>query len=102
MSVKVRGCSCSSVFVRSPNSLTGAGPSHTIQSVSYAKAMAQAALVLRPATKKAQREASVEGLLMAARALFVSQGYRHTTVDEIALAAHLTKGAVYFYFRNKE
>jgi len=64
--------------------------------------MAQAALALRPATKKAQREASVEGLLMAARALFVSQGYRHTTVDEIALAAHLTKGAVYFYFRNKE
>jgi AcrR family transcriptional regulator len=39
---------------------------------------------------------------MAARALFVSQGYRHTTVDEIAEAAHLTKGAVYFYFRNKE
>ena len=64
--------------------------------------MAQAALSLRPATKKAQREASVEGLLMAARALFVSQGYRHTTVDEIAEAAHLTKGAVYFYFRNKE
>ncbi len=64
--------------------------------------MPQAALALRPATKKAQREASVEGLLMAARALFVSQGYRHTTVDEIAEAARLTKGAVYFYFRNKE
>jgi TetR/AcrR family transcriptional repressor of nem operon len=64
--------------------------------------MPATALALRPATKKAQREASVEGLLMAARALFVSQGYRHTTVDEIAEAAHLTKGAVYFYFRNKE
>ena len=58
--------------------------------------------IVRPATKKAQREASVEGLLAAARKLFVSQGYRHTTVDEIAVAAHLTKGAVYFYFRNKE
>jgi len=58
--------------------------------------------IVRPATKKAQREASVEGLLAAARSLFVSQGYRHTTVDEIAEAAHLTKGAVYFYFRNKE
>ena len=58
--------------------------------------------IVRPATKKAQREASVEGLLAAARSLFVSQGYRHTTVDEIAVAAHLTKGAVYFYFRNKE
>lgn len=64
--------------------------------------MAIAVLAPRPATKKAQREASVEGLLMAARALFVLQGYRHTTVDEIAEAAHLTKGAVYFYFRNKE
>jgi AcrR family transcriptional regulator len=61
-----------------------------------------AALAVRPATKKARREASVEGLLAAARALFVSQGYRHTTVDAIAEAADLTKGAVYFYFRNKE
>jgi len=58
--------------------------------------------IVRPTTKKAQREASVEGLLAAARALFVSQGYRHTTVDEIAESARLTKGAVYFYFRNKE
>ncbi|MCW5770014.1 MAG: TetR/AcrR family transcriptional regulator [Rhodospirillaceae bacterium] len=64
--------------------------------------MALAAVATRPNTKKAQREASVEGLLAAARSLFVSQGYRHTTVDEIAVAAHLTKGAVYFYFRNKE
>jgi len=64
--------------------------------------MPQVALALRPATKKAQREASVEGLLTAARSLFVSQGYKHTTVDEIAEAARLTKGAVYFYFRNKE
>jgi AcrR family transcriptional regulator len=64
--------------------------------------MAQAALAFRPTTKKAQREASVEGLLAAARALFVSRGYRHTAVDDIAEAAHLTKGAVYFYFRNKE
>ncbi len=64
--------------------------------------MLQTALALRPATKRAQREASVEGLLAAARALFVSQGYRHTTVDAIAEAARLTKGAVYFYFRNKE
>src|SRR5262245_10322248 len=64
--------------------------------------MPHTALALRPATKKAQREASVEGLLTAARALFVLQGYKHTTVDEIAVAARLTKGAVYFYFRSKE
>ena len=56
----------------------------------------------RPATKKEQREASVEALLQAALGLFVSQGYRHTTVEQIAGAAGLTKGSVYFYFRNKE
>ncbi len=56
----------------------------------------------RPSTKKAQREASMENLLGAALRLFVSQGYRHTSVEEIAEAARLTKGAVYFYFRNKD
>lgn len=56
----------------------------------------------RPATKREQREASVENLLVAALGLFVSRGYRHTSVDQIAAAAGLTKGAVYFYFRNKE
>ena len=59
-------------------------------------------LAVRPATKKAQRAASTEKLLVAALRLFVSQGYRHTTVDEIALSSGLTKGAVYFYFRSKE
>src|SRR5687767_11553124 len=53
-------------------------------------------------TKRAQREASLESLLEAALALFVSQGYRHTSVEEIAEAAGLTKGAIYFYFRSKE
>jgi AcrR family transcriptional regulator len=60
------------------------------------------ALSPRPGTKKAQREASVEALLGAALRLFVSRGYNPTTVEEIAEAAGLTKGAVYFYFRNKE
>lgn len=55
----------------------------------------------RPATKREQREVSVENILTAALGLFVSQGYRHTTVEQIAAAAALTKGAVYFYFRNK-
>jgi AcrR family transcriptional regulator len=53
-------------------------------------------------TKRAQREASLENLLEAALRLFVSQGYRHTSVEDIAEVAGLTKGAVYFYFRNKE
>ena len=56
----------------------------------------------KPATKRAQRAASVEKLLGAALALFVSQGYRHTTVEQIAEAADLTKGSVYFYFKSKD
>lgn len=61
-----------------------------------------APLDTRPATKREQREASMENLLRAALGLFVSQGYRSTTVEQIAEAADLTKGSVYFYFRNKE
>lgn len=56
----------------------------------------------RPTTKQAQREASIEKLRAAGLSLFVSQGYRHTTVEQIAETAGLTKGSVYFYFRNKE
>ena len=59
------------------------------------------AAATRPTTKKEQREASVEKLLAAALAQFVSRGYRHTTVEQIADTAGLTKGSVYFYFRSK-
>jgi AcrR family transcriptional regulator len=56
-----------------------------------------------PATKKVeQRQASMELLLEASLRLFVSQGYRATNLEQIASAARLTKGAVYFYFRSKE
>lgn len=61
----------------------------------------RAAPLPRPATKAAQREASTEALLAASLALFVSQGYQHTSVEQIAARAGLTKGSVYFYFRNK-
>lgn len=61
----------------------------------------QLKVVTKPATKREQREASVENILGAALKLFVSQGFRHTTVDRIADTAALTKGAVYFYFENK-
>ncbi len=48
-----------------------------------------------------RREQSYEALLNAAQKLFVSQGFRQTTVDQIATSAKLTKGAVYFHFRSK-
>lgn len=53
-------------------------------------------------TKRAQREASIHALLEAAFGLFVSQGYRQTSVDEVAERAGLSKGSVYFYFASKE
>ena len=43
-----------------------------------------------------------EQLLTAARRLFVRKGYRGTTTEEIAAAAGVTKGAVYFHFARKE
>ena len=55
----------------------------------------------RPATKREQRAASIESLLGEALTLFITQGYHATTVEEIAQAAGLTKGAVYFYFKSK-
>ena len=54
-----------------------------------------------PLTKKEQRRASVENLLQAALKLFITQGYHATSVEQIAHAAGLTKGAVYFYFKSK-
>ena len=55
----------------------------------------------RPATKREQRAASIEALSAKALTLFITQGYHATTVEEIAQAAGLTKGAVYFYFKSK-
>ncbi len=53
-------------------------------------------------TKREQRDVSIEKLLCAARSLIVSKGYRSTTLDQVATAAGLTKGAVYFHFGSKE
>ncbi len=56
----------------------------------------------QPGTRKQQRAASIEKIREAALQLFVSRGYKNTTVEQIANATGLTKGAVYFYFRSKE
>lgn len=55
----------------------------------------------RGRTKSEQREISVSRLLDAALGFFVTEGYRGTTIERIAAAAGLTKGAVYFYFQSK-
>src|SRR5262245_57189632 len=41
-------------------------------------------------------------ILIAARKLFASKGYRATTMRNVASAARTSIGNLYFYFRNKE
>ncbi len=48
-----------------------------------------------------RRETSIAAVLDSALALFVTQGYDATSMDDIAGQAGLTKGAVYFYFKDK-
>ena len=48
-----------------------------------------------------RRLASTEAVLSAARDLFVAQGYEYTSMAQIAARAGLTKGAIYFYFKDK-
>ena len=47
-------------------------------------------------------EATRRAVLAAARSLFGRKGYAQTSVDEIAEAARVTKGAVYHHFIGKE
>ena len=41
-------------------------------------------------------------ILSHARTLFASQGYENTVLDQVAKKANLTKGAIYWNFKNKE
>lgn len=55
------------------------------------------------ATLRSQHaEATRRAVLTAARSLFGAKGYAQTSVDEIADAARVTKGAVYHHFAGKE
>lgn len=50
---------------------------------------------------KEDAEKTKENILISAMNLFFEKGYSKTTFDEIAKRINLTKGAVYWYFRNK-
>lgn len=47
-------------------------------------------------------DATRAALVAAARKRFVKNGYADTSIDEVAAAAHSTKGAVYHHFRDKK
>ncbi|MBC9876968.1 TetR/AcrR family transcriptional regulator [Bradyrhizobium sp. INPA01-394B] len=54
------------------------------------------------AKQSERRAATTEASLTAARRLFGAQGLAATTMDEIAEAAGVAKGAVYHHFKTKE
>jgi AcrR family transcriptional regulator len=53
-------------------------------------------------TQQERSDATTGELIAAARELFARQGYAATSLDEIAAAANVTKGAVYHHFAGKE
>jgi len=54
------------------------------------------------ATQAERREATREAIVTAATTLFGDSGFDATIIDEIAAAAGVAKGAVYYHFPNKE
>lgn len=45
---------------------------------------------------------TTDKIIESAAQLFARQGYVHSTLDEVAALAGFTKGAVYYYFKDKE
>lgn len=54
---------------------------------------------LRREREKNQR---IQSIVDAAKAVFSSKGYLKATMDEIALAAEITKPTIYLYFKTKD
>jgi TetR/AcrR family acrAB operon transcriptional repressor len=51
---------------------------------------------------KEQAEETKRAILKAAETLFLEKGYESVSLDEIACAADVTRGAVHWHFRNKQ
>jgi AcrR family transcriptional regulator len=54
------------------------------------------------ATQSERREATRGAIVEAAKRLFGERGFAVTTMDNVATAAHVAKGAVYHHFKTKE
>ncbi len=52
--------------------------------------------------RKREREKRYQSILDAAEILFAREGYQKAGMEQIADAAELSVGALYFYFKNKE
>lgn len=73
-----------------------------VRKLAKAKPSRRATQRTKPRTNRESREDSVDRIYHSALRLFVQQGYRSTSIDEIAAGAGLTKGGVYFYISKKE
>ena len=54
------------------------------------------------ATQQERRQATRKAIIKAAYRLFGDRGFAETTMDDVATAAHVAKGAVYHHFATKE
>jgi AcrR family transcriptional regulator len=54
----------------------------------------------KPRTKL--KEVRISEIQEAAKGVFFKRGYQKSSVDEIAKIAGISKGTIYFYFKNKE
>jgi len=52
--------------------------------------------------RQREKEQRYQSILQAAQHLFCERGYPNTKIQDIAKAAEVAVGTVYFYFRNKE
>lgn len=52
--------------------------------------------------KEKPKDIKVEKIIDLAAQLFRKFGYKKTTIDDIAMAAHKGKSSLYYYFKNKE
>jgi AcrR family transcriptional regulator len=53
-------------------------------------------------SRQAHSEATKKALMKRAAQLFAVNGYAHTSIDEIVRQEQLTKGAIYYYFKDKK
>ena len=57
---------------------------------------------MRRAVSDAEKEKRRDDILLAAKKVFSKKGFASTTIADVAKAAHLSYGSIYWYFDSKE